>query len=373
MQHIQRLRLTHFRNYSDLSLGFNPHINCITGKNGAGKTNILDAIHYLALARGIRSAQDRYALKEGEDFFFIEGLWNDEGFKQLVQCNYTKSKGKKLLLNRQAIPKLSEHIGKLPLVSILPSDTELINGPSALRRRFMDMLISQYNATYLQSLITYNKAIGQRNALLKQFAEIRSVDIEQLELWNYQLIPAGMYIRKTREAFVKEYAPIFAQYFQKIIPQTEVPTLQYKSLVKENTQSAWEDLLKQYEARDCANLYTYPGIHRDDLGFMINENSVRNYGSQGQQKTFLISLKLAQYHLLAQQKQKAPILLLDDIFDKLDEYRLAHIAKMIDEEVKGQVFITDTSHQRLQNIFQTTHTSKIQFFHVDAGVCKPLK
>lgn len=366
--HIHQLQLTQFRNYNELLLEFNSNINCIYGQNGSGKTNILDALHYLSFTRGFRSSQDKQAVKEGEDFFFNRAILYKEEKKVHIQCNFIKSKGKKILVNRQPLQKMSEHIGSIPLVAVLPNDTDLIIGPSALRRKFMDMLISQYDRNYLKQLIQYERILSQRNALLKLFTERGGFDKDQLELWDMQLIPAGMYLHQLRTKFLEEFFPIFLNDFKLIVSEKEIPAISYKSAVKDNTYEEWQQILEEQRPKDMVMQYTTKGIHRDDLIFRINEHSVRNFGSQGQQKTFIIALKLAQYRLLQQHTATPPILLLDDIFDKLDEQRLKSIANILDREIEGQIFITDTSRERLAKIFAYIKQEQITFFEVRSGV-----
>ena len=370
--YIQSLYLNNFRNYEELKLDFSSGINCFCGPNGAGKTNILDAIHYLALTRGFRNTQDRQAVKKGEQYFLDQGEIQQGEHSWQVQCNFAQGKGKRMIVNRKTLKKLSEHIGRIPLVAVLPHDTELINGPSAGRRRFLDVLISQYDSAYLRHLIQYDKILAQRNALLKQFAEDRRWDEEQMELWDAQLIPHGIGIHAGRSQFIEDFQPVFAEYFKEIVAEDEVPKLTYYSQLEENTESGWIDLLKNNRQKDQVNQYTGVGAHRDDLRFFIDEQSVRNFGSQGQQKTFIISLKLAQYQLLEEQKEISPVLLLDDIFDKLDRHRLGSIADMLMKEIPGQIFITDTSHERLQKLFEGKSEKPVRYFSVTYGKIEPL-
>jgi DNA replication and repair protein RecF len=363
------LQLTQFRNYTELDLSFSPGINCLCGPNGSGKTNVLDALHYLAFTRGFRSKQDKQAVQEGNDFFFIGANLSREGIKRSLQCNFVKGKGKKVIVNQRPLAKMSEHIGEVPMVVILPGDTELINGPSADRRRLLDMLISQYSRSYLTHLIQYERLLAQRNAQLKLFAEHRTFDADQLSIWTSQLLPHGMAIYAERAAFVEEFRPIFEEHFRKIVSEKEKPHLRYRSQVTENTIDGWLELFENNLEKDRVNLYTGQGIHRDDLVFSIDGQSVKHYGSQGQQKTFVIALKLAQYQLLQTHKGFAPIMLLDDIFDKLDEHRLGSIARMLDREISGQIFVTDTSGERLGEIFEKNER-EVRFFSVKNGEAK---
>jgi DNA replication and repair protein RecF len=368
--HFEGLQLNQFRNYSELQLAFSPDINCIVGPNGSGKTNILDALHYLAFTRGFRSNQDQHAVQEGTDFFFNQGTVATDGRKTDIACNFVKGKGKKVLVNRKALSKLSEHIGRIPLVAVLPHDTELIGGASAMRRGFLDMLISQYDGAFLRHLIQYNKILAQRNALLKQFNEHNNYDPEQLEIWDLQLIPHGMAVYQGRQDFLVEFRPIFEDFFVEIVAERggEQPAIQYRSSIAENTEAGWQAAIAEKAERDRYNLYTSVGIHRDDLRFSINGQSVRNFGSQGQQKTFVIALKLAQYTLLEQHTQRPPVLLLDDIFDKLDEHRLNRIVHLMNERIGGQIFITDTSYERLAVAFDELGEREVRFFYVEDGI-----
>jgi DNA replication and repair protein RecF len=369
--HISRLQLIQFRNYAELSLDFSPGINGITGPNGSGKTNLLDALHYLAFTRGFRSSSDQQAVQEGESFFFTLGMLQRADREEQIQCNFVKGKGKKLLVNQTPLTRMSDHIGEIPLVAVLPQDTELINGPSAGRRQFLDMLISQYDRAYLRHLIQYNRLLSQRNALLRLMGEQRYFDPEQVTLYDEQLIPHGQAIHAGREQFLADFLPVFARYFRRIVSEKEAPSLRYRSQLDQNTPEAWLALFADKLEKDRLNQYSSVGIHRDDLVFQIDEHSVRHFGSQGQQKTFVIALKLAQYELLAELTQRPPLLLLDDLFDKLDRHRLGQIADLLLEEIRGQVFITDTAHERLASLFPSEAQRPVQFFSVKQGKVEP--
>ncbi len=365
---LQQLHLTQFRSYSDLQLTLSPHINCFTGANGAGKTNILDSIHYLAFTRGFRHHLDKQAVQDGGSFFFIGGNWQAGKSIKNIRCTFQQGKGKKLLINQKPLERMSDHIGRMPLVAILPSDTDLINGASADRRRFLDMLISQYDPLFLQHLIQYERILQQRNALLKMMAEQRYFDADQLALWDEQLIPHGIAVKEGRAQFVDAFSPIFARYFAEIVSEKETPSLNYRSQVEHNTPQGWRQLFQENLDKDRANGYSLGGIHRDDLAFYIDEHSVRHYGSQGQQKTFVISLKLAQYELLQAKTNMAPLLLLDDLFDKLDRHRLSQIAHLLQSRIQGQIFITDTSQARLEEIFEGSQREILYFSVADGAV-----
>ncbi|MEM9987117.1 MAG: DNA replication and repair protein RecF, partial [Bacteroidota bacterium] len=335
--------------------------------NGSGKTNILDAVHYLAFTRGFRSSQDQQAVQEGEQYFFTNGALHLDDQEEQIQCNFVKGKGKKILIGQAPLDRMSDHIGHIPLVAILPQDTDLINGPAQGRRQFMDMLISQYDATYLKHLILYNRLLSQRNALLKLMGEQRYFDVEQVQLYDEQIIPAGQVIFQARESFLVEFKPVFDRFFRRIVADREAPSLRLRTQLLENSPTAWRNLFADKMEKDRVNQYTSAGIHRDDLVLSIDDHSVRNFGSQGQQKTFVIALKLAQYELLQQHTRKPPLLLLDDLFDKLDRHRLGSIAEMLQKEISGQVFLTDTSLGKVQELFPEMPTRGISFFEVNAG------
>lgn len=357
------LTLNTFRSYDSLKVSFSCGINCIFGKNGGGKTNILDALHFLSITRGFRSATDKQAVKEGEAYFMIEGQYHKMGENQNVQCNFLPGKGKKILVNGVPLAKMSGHIGELPLVSILPEDTEMIKGGSTLRRAFLDTLISQYDKEYLNALINYKKILDQRNALLKWMGENKSFDNVQLQIWTEQLIPWGIQIAQKRIRFLEDFVPYFTDFFHKIVSESETPEISYLPSVSDNTVSGWKEALGKCLPKDRAIESTSAGTHKDDLIFKIHGREAKTFGSQGQQKTFVISLKLAEHKLITDKLNCPPILLLDDIFDKLDEHRLKSIADILGLDTHGQIFITDTSYERLHSVF-TDSPKEVQYLQV---------
>ena len=371
--HFTQLHLTHFRNYSGLSAEFSRGINVITGNNGEGKTNILEAIHYLSMTRGWHSKTEKYALKEKEQYFIIEGLLEDHDGRHNVQCNYLPPKGKKIIVDKHPLQKMSAHIGRIPSVAVLPSDTQLIDGTPSVRRKFMDSLICQYSPEYLQSLIVYEHALMQRNALLALMAERKRWDPEQLKLWDQQLIGPGIFILATRKRFLERFWPLFLDYFHRIVSDREVPTITLETQYERNNADEWNIRFLADLERDRYATRTGSGIHKDDLILAIDGQPIRNFGSQGQQKTFVIALKMAQYDLLAVEKGISPLLLLDDIFDKLDMQRLLAIARMLDERVMGQVFITDTSLERCEKVFSAVKNRELKYFCVTAASLKPMR
>lgn len=368
--HFADLQLTHFRNYASLQARFSPAINALTGNNGAGKTNVLEAIHFLAMTRGFQPRREAFALQEGMPYFTVEGQLQQGELRQRVQCSYMPPKGKKMLIDRQGIGKMSDHIGSVPLIAILPGDTNLIHGTPSVRRRFVDAFSSQHDRNYLEALQRYEKARAQRNALLSLFHERRTWDEGQLLLWDEQLIPPGIYLHQAREAFLEAFLPRFLRFFKMIVSERESPEILLEGDVRDNDPEGWRAGFAASRQRDRHSQRTNFGVHREDLAFSINGQEVKHFGSQGQQRTFVIALLLAQYELLAELTHKAPILLLDDIFDKLDIHRLRSIAQILHQEVKGQVFITDTSSKRTRGVFSEFSDREVRYFEVEDGKLK---
>jgi DNA replication and repair protein RecF len=369
--HFSALKLTHFRNYAQLALDCGPGINCLTGNNGEGKTNVMEAVHYLCMTRGWAAKSERYALQEGMPYFSVEGHVQGTAAME-VQCNYMPPKGKRILVDRRPLPRMTDHVGRIPVVTVLPDDTQLIHGTPGTRRRFMDALISQYAPSYLQALLAYEHALAQRNALLALLHERGAWDAEQVAWWTAQLIPQGRIIQQQRAAFLAAFEPIFLRYFHRIVSEKETPTLVLETQFTSDTAEEWQQRMQDGLTRDRHAQRTGVGTHKDDLVFTIGGQPVKNYGSQGQQKTFVIALKLAEYELLEGRCQTAPILLLDDIFDKLDAHRLAAIAGLLEDPIRGQVFISDTSLERIRGVFAHVKAREIRYFHVGQGCVTPV-
>lgn len=369
--HFAALKLTHFRNYAQLVLDCGPGINCLTGNNGEGKTNVLEAVHYLCMTRGWAAKSERYALQEGAPYFSVEGHVQGPMGGLEVQCNYMPPKGKRILVDRRPLPRMTDHIGRIPVVTVLPDDTLLIHGTPGTRRRFMDALISQYAPSYLQALLAYEHALAQRNALLALLHERGAWDAEQVSWWTAQLIPQGRIIQQQRATFLAAFTPIFERYFQQIVSEKETPCITLETQFTGDSLAEWEERMQASLTRDRHAQRTGVGTHKDDLVFTIGGQAVKNYGSQGQQKTFVIALKLAEYELLEGRCQTAPVLLLDDIFDKLDAHRLAAIASLLEHPIRGQVFISDTSLSRIQGVFAHVKAREIRYFDVGQGQVRP--
>lgn len=356
--YLKNLSLLNYKNITEASFAFNAKINCFVGKNGVGKTNVLDAIYHLAYGKSYFNPQAVQNIKHGEEFFVIDGTFEKDGRNEQVVCSLKKGQKKVLKRNGKAYDKFSEHIGFIPLVIVSPYDNDLIIEGSETRRRFIDSVISQLDASYLQQLIAYQKILAQRNALLKYFALNHTFDSEQLSIYNEQLDPLGHSIFLKRKKFLEDFVPIFNRHHQAVTDSAENVSLVYDSQLHEKGMLT---LLAENLQRDRILQFTSVGIHKDDLLFEIEGYPIKKFGSQGQQKSFLIALKLAQFEFMKQQSGVLPILLFDDIFDKLDETRVAKIVEMVNDEVFGQLFISDTHPERTEEIVKSTHQSYKMF------------
>ena len=326
----------------------------IIGDSGVGKTNILDAIYHLSNGKSYFNPQAVQNIKHGEEFFVIDALLDKNNKEEKIVCSLKKGQKKTIKRNGKVYEKLSEHLGLIPLVIISPSDVDLIVEGSETRRKFMDSVISQLDSHYLQQLIQYQKIISQRNALLKYFALNHVFDNDTLTIYNEQLNGFAHYIFEKRKSFIETFIPIFNAHHQAITGSQETVQLVYESHLFENDLVT---LLQENLNKDRALQYTSMGIHKDDLSFEIDHYPIKKFGSQGQQKSFLIALKLAQFEFLKKQSGVKPILLFDDIFDKLDETRVAKIIEMVNSDTFGQLFISDTHPERTETIVKSTHQS----------------
>jgi DNA replication and repair protein RecF len=358
--HLSRISLVNFKNYDQLELDFSSKINCFVGDNGTGKTNLLDAIHYLSLTKSYFNSLDSQNIRHGQEQFLIQAAFEREGLDEKILCGVQRNKRKVFKRNKKEYAKLSEHIGLLPVVMISPADSSLITEGSDERRKFMNAVISQFDGEYLDSLIRYNRALGQRNVLLKQFDRRGSFQPDQLEIWNEQLIRHGGYIHQQRDAFIKDLLPIFQQYYVSVSEGREEVGMEYRSQLQE---SDMRELLKEHEQKDRILQYTTAGIHKDDLEMTLSGYPIKRIGSQGQQKTFLVALKLAKFDFIRKVNGFHPILLLDDVFDKFDANRVKQIIRLVAEHEFGQIFITDTNRERIRNILNEL-TTDYKLFHV---------
>lgn len=350
--YLKSLSLVNYKNITENSFEFESKINAIVGKNGIGKTTVLDAIYHLAIGKSYFNPLATQNIKHGEDFFVIDGVFEKELRSEHILCSYKKGQKKILKRNGKVYEKFSEHIGLIPIVIISPSDVDLIIEGSETRRKFIDNVISTSDTIYLQHLISYQKTVAQRNALLKYFALNQTFDKDNLAIYNEQISYLGQLIFEKRNSFLEQFVPIFQKYYEIISENAEQVTIVYESQLHD---APLEELLETHLQRDKMAQYSTCGIHKDDLRFEINNYPVRKFGSQGQQKSFLIALKLAQFEFVKNQSKTLPILLFDDIFDKLDAYRVQQIVNMVNDDVFGQIFISDTHPERTEEIIKQTH------------------
>lgn len=351
---LKSLSLLNYKNFDSKTFAFNEKINCIVGNNGIGKTNVLDAIYHLSFGKSYFNPVATQNIKHDEEFFVINGDYTKEDKPEKVIVSLKRGQKKIIKRNGKAYDKFSEHIGFLPLVIISPADRDLIIEGSTTRRKFIDSVISQSDNSYLSALINYNKILAQRNALLKYFALNHTFNKDTLDVYNSQLTDFGTKIFEKRDAFLQEFIPIFKSRYEAISNGNEDVDLNYHSDLFENDLNT---LLNNAINKDKALQYTSVGIHKDDLHFNISGHPIKKFGSQGQQKSFLIALKLAQFDFIKAQSGVNPILLLDDIFDKLDEQRVSQIIKLVDDENFGQLFISDTHAERTENAVKQVHQS----------------
>lgn len=358
--HLQNLALQNFKNHETVDFTFSPVINCFTGNNGTGKTNILDALHYLSLGKSFLNTADVLNIREGEPFFSIRAEVVLEDKIDVLTLGYEEQSKKIFKKNDKTYGRLADHVGYLPSVMISPYDSNLISDSGESRRKFLDGVLSQMDSTYLHELITYQKTVQQRNALLKYFAKNRVFDLDNLSIYDQPLANNAQYLHQKRTEFIQDLVPYVQHFYEIISGGKEKVGLQYQSAL--HTQ-AMDDLLAATIEKDRQQTYTTAGVHKDDLLFLMNGKPLRKIGSQGQQKTFLISLKLAQMKGIQDFTSKKALLLLDDIFDKLDETRVRQLIKLISAENFGQMFITDTDPARTENIVrQITNEAKV--FHL---------
>ena len=356
---LQSLNILNYRNIREASLEFSSKLNCFVGLNGQGKTNVLDAIYLLSFTKSAYTSQDSLNITHGEDMAMVQGNYGEF----TISCGLRRGVKKQFRKDKKDYPRLIDHIGLIPLVMVCPADHQLIEEGSDERRRFMDVVIGQRNRKYLDCLATYNALLKQRNALLKQYADAPTPPDDLLEVLEWQMIEPAEYIFRARTEFFKEFEPYFQEVYKVISGSAEVPALRYISQLQDR------ELREAYvrtRQRDLILGWTSQGPHKDDLDMRLGEWPLKQVGSQGQQRTFVLALKLAQALYLADSTGEAPILLLDDIFDRLDSERVERIVAMVQGEQFGQIFITDTDRQHLTDIIQPGPDAKI--FHVENGV-----
>ena len=352
--YLKQLSLTQYKNIRSKTFDFNPKINCFVGDNGKGKSNILDAIYHLAFGKSYFNPIASQNIQLGEDFFVVEGRYEREEREEKIVCSLKKGQKKVMKRNGKVYEKLSDHIGLIPTVIISPADRDLIAEGSSTRRKFMDGVIGQTDAVFLQNLIEYHKILSQRNALLKFFALNNTFESDTLAVYNDQLSQRSTALYEKRKAFMETFIPVFNTRYQDISEGNERVDLEYESQLHQNSHKA---LLESNLEKDKILQYTSTGIHKDDINFLLEAQPIKKFGSQGQQKTFLIALKLAQFDFLKKQTGGAPLLLLDDAFDKLDQKRVTQIISLVDQNDFGQIFLTDTHEERTLNALHSLKSS----------------
>jgi len=361
--YLTNFKLSNFKTYTELDVDFCSNINCLVGNNGVGKTNLLDAIYYLSFCKSFFNPIDSQNIRQGEDFFAIHGTYMFDQDSVMVSCIQKKGVSKQMRWNKKAYKTFGEHIGKVPLVIISPQDQNIIMGGSDVRRKFVDGVISQTDKGYLDHLLQYQKALDQRNRLLKQFYENRHWDEASIVIWDDQLVRHGQVLYEGRQAFLKEFLPLFAEYFSWITNSSEEAALKYVT----KSEMPLQQQLMEARQNDKYAQYTTVGPHKDDLELAIGDFNIKKFGSQGQQKTFVLALKLAQFEYIYQRCGQKPILLLDDIFDKLDMLRVKQLIHLVGSDRFGQVFLTDTQPGRVENIFAEIPQVEHKIFTVTPG------
>ncbi len=354
---LKSITLTNYKSFSAKTVNLDPKINCFIGPNGVGKSNVLDAIYHLSFGKSYFNPISSQNIKHGEVFFAIKGLYRNESKEEVVIINFKKNDKKVIKRNNKKYEKFSDHIGFIPLVIISPSDRNLIAEGSDIRRKFIDSVISQSDKKYLENLINYNKILTQRNSLLKLFFKNKKFDKQTIQVYDSQLESIGEKIHIKRKIFLNDFVPVFKDKYKSISNNNEEVDIKYKTDLEFDKLSV---LLQNNLEKDMFLQYTSKGIHKDDLIFNINDYSVKKFGSQGQQKSLLIALKLAQFDFLKSQNKNNPILLLDDIFDKLDKNRVKQIINLVSDNDFGQIFISDTDEERTkESIKEINNTNKI--------------
>ena len=345
---LKRISILNYKNLEQAELEFSPKMNCFIGQNGMGKTNLLDAVYYLSFCKSATNPIDSQNIRHEGEFFVIQGFYEtDQGEPEEVYCGLKRRQKKQFKRNKKEYNRLSDHIGFIPLVMVSPADAELIAGGSDGRRRFMDVVISQYDKEYLDALIRYNKALTQRNALLKSEQEF---DEELMLVWEEMMASAGEVVFKKRSEFIAEFIPTFQSFYSYISQDKEKVNLAYESHAM---SGGLLDIIKESRRRDRVMGYSLKGVHKDDLIMQLGDFPIKREGSQGQNKTYLIALKLAQFDFLKKTGgNTTPLLLLDDIFDKLDAFRVEQIVKLVAGDRFGQIFITDTNRDHLDKILK---------------------
>jgi len=360
---LKKLSIVNYRNIAEAQLSLSPKLNCFIGNNGMGKTNVLDAVFYLSFCKSAMGSLDAQVVRHEQPFFVLEGEYetDDHDGAESIYCGMKRGTKKHFKRNKKEYKRLSEHLGLIPLVLVSPSDVFLIEGGGEERRRLMDMVISQYDYDYIESLSRYNKALQQRNVMLRQEEE---PDVEVLKIFEEQMAEEGERIYEKRTAFVSQLSPVFQQFYEVISKKNETVELNYVSHCQ---RGPLLEVIQRDRVKDRAVGYSLHGVHRDDLEILLDGHQMKREGSQGQHKTFVVALKLAQFDFLKRcGRRQLPILLLDDIFDKLDTERVEQIVSLVSGDTFGQIFITDTNREHLDQILRGS-SKDYKIFHVDRG------
>ncbi|PTM04285.1 MAG: DNA replication and repair protein RecF [Bacteroidetes bacterium] len=350
--YLEHLSLINYKNFEADQFTFDSSINCLVGRNGSGKTTILDAIYHLAFTKSYFNPQSTQNVRHGAELFTLEGKFkiNEKDFDLFI--GFKKGTKKTVKLNGKTYERISDHIGKIPLVIISPADQDLISEGSETRRKFIDSIISQSDSDYLNALLKYNQALSQRNSLLKYFANNNVFQKDTLALYDELLIENGSIIFEKRNDFLNHFSKHFIEQYKSISPiESEIVEVKYDS---ELLKTDFKTLLERSFSKDRLLQYTSAGIHKDDLMLLLNGYPIKKFGSQGQQKSFLIALRFAQYAFLKNQKNQKPIVLLDDIFDKLDDQRVMRLVALVENDFFGQLFISDTNSKRTEEVVKAT-------------------
>ncbi|MBM3165555.1 MAG: DNA replication and repair protein RecF [Bacteroidetes bacterium] len=351
MHYLGELQLINYKNHDFLTIAFSAKVNAIVGRNGVGKTNVLDAVHYLSMCKSYLNPLDKQNIRLNQPFFSIQGLWVTENQQDLVVCSVKAGTKKIVKRNKVVYEKLSDHIGLFPVVFISPYDGDLIAEGNEFRRKWLDGIIAQIDRKYLDDLVLFQRILEQRNSLLKNIAS-GSSRRDELSLWNPSFEEVGERIFHRRSTFIEEFIPLFRSNFQQIGNEEELPDIHYLS---DFHKGAFSQTLHQNERRDLLFQYSTVGPQKDEINFTLNGNPIKKFGSQGQQKSYILALRLAQYHYLHEHAGKKPVLLLDDIFDKLDNTRVQRLLDLVNKDVFGQVIITDTESERIKALLAPCH------------------
>lgn len=357
--YLKKLVLINFKNIAQAEIALSERLNCFVGDNGAGKTNVLDAVYYLSMSKSALTMTDGQSVRHGEDFFVVEGTYaGDSGSNDTVNCSFLRRSGKVLKLNGKEYDRMADHVGRFPVVMVSPQDSVLITDAAEERRRYLNAFLSQLDRDYLASLMRYNAVLAERNRFLKS-----SSDEQMLQIYDMQLADHAARIYERRRDIIERMRPLVAEFYRQLSDDREQVEIEYRS---ELASASMGELLLASRERDIVNGFTTSGVHRDDMSLRIGGYPLRKYGSQGQQKSFLMSLKLAQYRILAEVCGERPLLLLDDLFDKLDTSRVENLLTLVAGDDFGQIFITDCNRSRLETILSRAG-EKYALFTVEGG------